>query len=345
VERKFDLTDYIAGRLGGALDTAVAAARGPVVLLGYCMGGNLAVALAQLRARDVAGLALLATPWDFQADGPIRTPLDALSAASLSAAFVALPEMPVDLLQAMFASLDPFLVSRKYRAFAAQRAAGEDGALFVALEDWVNDGVPLASKVAAECLVGWYGQNTPARGLWQVAGETIVPERCDKPALLMLPQHDRIVPPASSTALAEALPRAETVRVASGHVAMIVGRQAPQQTWSPLVDWLAGFAPPSIKTSSIKTPLVRKPSAHAGATSIKRPSATKAKRVSRPKAKPARVVKKPAKKAVAKRPASQRPVKQKIATGSVSKRPVAKRPVGKRPVVKRAGKRASSKRR
>ena len=254
-ERGFDLGDYIAGRLSGALDAATKAAGRPVPVIGYCMGGNLALALAQLRPAGVSALALLATPWDFQIDGAIQAPLDPASAASLRAAFAALDEFPVDLLQAMFASLDPFLVSRKYRAFAKAQAAADsktkdDGELFVALEDWVNDGVPLAAKVAAECLVGWYGENAPARGLWQVAGETITPERCAKPALLLMPQQDKIVPPASSAALADALPNATAIKVASGHVAMIVGRQAQAQSWEPLADWLDGLAPAKAKRPS-----------------------------------------------------------------------------------------------
>ena len=276
-EQGFDLTDYIAGRLGGALDAAKQAAGGPLPLLGYCMGGNLALALAQLRSADVTALALLATPWDFQLEGPIKAPLDAASATSLMAAFTALPEFPVDLLQAMFASLDPLLVGRKYRAFGAAQADGEEGELFVAIEDWVNDGVPLAAKVAAECLVGWYGQNAPARGLWQVAGETITPERCDKPVLLLLPQHDRIVPPASSLALAEALPRATALRVPSGHVAMIVGRQAKAQSWTPLADWLDGLQPVPRRKAARKS-VAKKLSAKG-----KPPAKTSAKKKTTPK--------------------------------------------------------------
>ena len=256
-ERTFDLSDYIAGRLARALDAATEAADRPVPVIGYCMGGNLALALAQLREPQVAGLALLATPWDFQIAGPIKTPLDAASAASLTAAFAALHEFPVDLLQAMFASLDPFLVGRKYRAFAKSQQAGEDGELFVAVEDWVNDGVPLAAKVAAECLVGWYGQNAPARGAWRVAGETVTPERWRKPALLLMPQHDKIVPPACSAALAEAIPGATAIKVASGHVAMIVGSQAEAQSWRPLADWLDALAPPRATRS--KKPPAKKP--------------------------------------------------------------------------------------
>jgi polyhydroxyalkanoate synthase len=249
-EKSFGLDDYIAGRLEGALDAAIAAHGGPVAALGYCMGGNLALALALRRPRDVIGLACLATPWDFQADGPLSHPLDPEMAKSLAAAIAALPECPVDLLQAMFASLDPFLVNRKYRAFGQTMPHGGGGgarwrgddALFVAIEDWVNDGVPLAAKVASECLIGWYGENAPAKGRWRVAGEVVQPDRLQCPALLIMPARDRIVPPASASALAAAMPQAESLTVPSGHVAMIVGDQGPRLTWQPLVAWLASVA-------------------------------------------------------------------------------------------------------
>lgn len=252
VEKTFGLDEYIAGRLAGALDAAVAAQGGPVALLGYCMGGDLALALALRRPKDVSGLACLATPWDFQADGPITTPLDPIAATQLTAAIAAMPEFPVDLLQAMFASLAPFLVNRKYRAFA--KSGGKDGsddaALFVAIEDWVNDGVPLAAKVASQCLVGWYGENAPALGRWWVAGECVDPARLHCPALVIIPARDRIVPPKSAMALAAALPQAQCLSVPSGHVAMIVGDQGPKLTWRPLVDWLASLAP--AKTAAAK---------------------------------------------------------------------------------------------
>ncbi|HTW71107.1 MAG TPA: alpha/beta fold hydrolase, partial [Acetobacteraceae bacterium] len=65
-ERRFTLTDYVAGRLERAL-----AAAGPgTVLAGYCMGGTLAVAAAQRRPDLVRALALLAAPWDFHAPDP-----------------------------------------------------------------------------------------------------------------------------------------------------------------------------------------------------------------------------------------------------------------------------------
>src|SRR3546814_17470322 len=51
-ERRFDLTDYVAGRLEAALNVVLDATGGrPVAVLGYCMGGLLALALAQRRRR------------------------------------------------------------------------------------------------------------------------------------------------------------------------------------------------------------------------------------------------------------------------------------------------------
>lgn len=266
-EKSFGLDEYIAGRLERALDAAVAAHGGPVAALGYCMGGNLALALALRRPRDIAGLACLATPWDFHTAGPISAPLDPTMAANLAAAIAALPEFSVDLLQAMFASLDPFLVNRKYRAFGASqnkpkgsRTKAEDAdRLFVAIEDWVNDAVPLVSKVASECVIGWYGENAPLRGRWIVAGRAVRPAELQRPALVIVPARDRIVPPASAAALAAAMPQAQVVTVPSGHVAMVVGEHGPRLTWEPLIAWLGALVAPGRRAKTRpKTPKTTK---------------------------------------------------------------------------------------
>src|SRR3546814_13388537 len=76
----------------------------------------------------------------------------------------------VDLLQGLFNAFDPFLVERKFAAFGTLDPDSAKARHFVALEDWLNDGVPLAASVARECLVGWYGRNTPARGAWRIGG-------------------------------------------------------------------------------------------------------------------------------------------------------------------------------
>jgi polyhydroxyalkanoate synthase len=242
LERGFTLSDYIAGRIGDALDAVRRREPDrPTVLLGYCMGGLLALAAAQARQRDLAGLVLMATPWDFHAEHPEQARLIGAIGASLEPMLARLGEMPVDALQSLFAGVDPFQVLRKFLAFAGLDPASDKARLFVALEDWLNDGVPLAAPVARECLQGWYGENEPARRRWRVAGAAIDPDRVTLPTLVVVPDQDRIVPPASALALAKALPQARRLMPAAGHIGMVVGGSAKPKLWHPLADWMASL--------------------------------------------------------------------------------------------------------
>ncbi len=115
----------------------------------------------------------------------------------LEPAFAFSRTLPVDLLQTLFALLDPWGVADKYRGFAGLRQDSERARLFVALEDWLNDGVPLAAEVARSCLGEWYGENAPARGDWRIAGLPVRPGAIRTPAFVAVPGRDRIVPPES----------------------------------------------------------------------------------------------------------------------------------------------------
>ena len=238
-ERQFTLTDYIAGRLERALTAASAAGR--VVLAGYCMGGLLTLAAAQRQPHRVSGLALLATPWDFHAADPERAQTLARMLPLLEPLLNFAGTLPVDALQMLFAMLDPHGIAEKYRGFAQLDQASERAALFVALEDWLNDGVPLAAPVARECLDGWYGRNTPAAGQWKVAGLPVDPAALRLPAFVAVPARDRIVPPESALPLASLIPGAALHQPGAGHIGMAAGSAAERALWRPLRDWIAGL--------------------------------------------------------------------------------------------------------
>ncbi len=242
-ERAFTLTDYIAGRLERALTAPPVAALGPAILLGYCMGGLLALAAGLRRPDRIRGLALLATPWDFGAGGA-DVVLRAERAAALTPMLEPLLEangaLPIDAIQMLFATIDPWSIARKFRAFGRMNSTDGRATLFVALEDWLNDGVPLAAAVARECLGGWYGRNEPASGRWRIAGAVMRPEALSAvPTFLAIPQTDRIVPPASALALAAQMPHSHIHMTPAGHIGMAAGSRAEQALWAPLSRWLA----------------------------------------------------------------------------------------------------------
>jgi len=235
-EREFGLEDYIAGRLDAALDAALAEAGQPVTLAGYCMGGLLTMPAALSRPTDISELVLMATPWDFHTGlqgeiiGAFKYPLEAIISA--------LGVLPVDVIQSLFAALDPMLAARKFSQFAKLAPNGAPARNFVALEDWLNDGVDLAGPTARECLFGWYIENSAAHGRWKVAGNAIHPQRLTQPVLNIVPRRDRIVPPESAEPLSALIPTAETWRPALGHIGMIASPRAKRSLWRPLAAWL-----------------------------------------------------------------------------------------------------------
>ncbi len=237
VERGFTLTDYIAGRLERALQ----ALPGPVVLAGYCMGGLLAVAAALRRPDRVRAVALLATPWDFHAaDGERAAQIGGL-VPLLEPVMALTGTVPIDALQVLFAMLDPWSIADKYRGFAKLEQDSERARMFVALEDWLNDGVPLAAPVARECLSGWYGANTPGKGQWRIAGATVDPSALGMPAFVAVPARDQIVPPESAAPLAALIQGAVLHTPSAGHIGMAAGATAERALWRPLGAWIAGL--------------------------------------------------------------------------------------------------------
>ncbi len=223
IERDYTLTDYIAGPLDSAAARARELAGAPIAILGYCMGGLLALALALRRPADAACLALLAAPWDFHAERAAQAQLLGELAQWLPVFLGGAEPLPVAVIQMLFLALDPFLAERKFIRFGTLDPKGAAARGFVALEDWINDGVPLARNVALECAGSWYRDNAPARGAWQVEGRPVRPGDVAVPSLVVLPRRDRIVPPLSAMPLATAIPGAGTLRPPFGHMRARLG--------------------------------------------------------------------------------------------------------------------------
>ena len=225
----------IAGHVERLLLPLLAALGEPPVLVGYCLGGTMALAAAG--AMPVAGLALIAAPWHFSGFGDgARTEIAALWHAA-EPTCRALGLVPMEVLQSGFWKLDPARTIAKYEAFAALDPGSAAARNFVALEDWANAGAPLTYAAGAQ-LFDFFAADVPGRGEWIVAGRTIDPAALPCPAVDFVSTTDRIVPAASATRLPD------TRRIGAGHVGMIVGGRARAQLWKPLAGWLTGLPAP-----------------------------------------------------------------------------------------------------
>ncbi|NQV48497.1 MAG: alpha/beta fold hydrolase [Rhodospirillaceae bacterium] len=237
-EKTFDLDAYIGQRLTAALKAVNELARGPVPVVGYCMGGLLSMALAGANPDRVSSLVLMATPWNFHSLDPGKTRMLKAMAPVIEQMLETVGYLPVDMLQTMFTGLDPNLASKKFRAFSSLNKKSARALEFTALEDWLNDGVALAGPTARECLIGWYVENRPDRGDWIIGGAPVRPEDIHMPSLVIVPENDYIVPPESSAPVADLLPDASVLRLQAGHIGMVVGSKAKKQLFEPLAKWL-----------------------------------------------------------------------------------------------------------
>ena len=239
VEKDFTLGHYTR-RLSTIVDfISTTFSPGPMHVMGYCMGGLLALGLSTLRTDKVKTLTLMATPWDFHQPEPELGHVLSELAKEWDASWRAAGHMPVDILQILFALLQPFQAVGKFAEFADMNPLSMEARQFVLLEDWLNDGIPLPARVAHECLMGWYGENQTAHLQWKVDGHIIDPRQLTMPSYVVVPGRDRIVPPESALPLAKLLPHATLHEPMTGHIGMMASSKASHNVWKPMLRWLA----------------------------------------------------------------------------------------------------------
>jgi polyhydroxyalkanoate synthase len=246
-EAAFDLDAYGRERLLPALAEARRLRGGPVPVLGYCMGGTLAVGLAARAPDEVAALVTIGAPWDFASTEGLAGGLRAMIRAEqsrhterlLDGLGLAFGMVPVAVFQLLFALVNPIQAALKFQHLARLDPDGQAARLFVALEDWLADGVAMPVGAARDLLLGWQIGNATATGRWRFLGDTVDPARVAAPALVVCGTADTIATPPLARPLARALAHAETIAPRTGHVGMVVGSAARAQVWRPVADFLA----------------------------------------------------------------------------------------------------------
>ncbi|MCB1783337.1 MAG: alpha/beta fold hydrolase [Alphaproteobacteria bacterium] len=220
---------FIANKTGRAVD-----------ILGYCMGGTLCVAASLYAKQFISKMILLAAPWDFHTGNPL------LSDRVRTWAPVVLPVidqkklLPARWTQSLFASLDPKEALGKFKRFSQMDQSSTEAKIFVAVEDWINNGRDLPAPVAQHCIRHWFSANAPAKGTWVVNDSKINVSNIETPILIIASKNDKLVPYASAIEIKKSLPdnNAHILQVSCGHIGMIAGAKAVHDVWLPIRDWL-----------------------------------------------------------------------------------------------------------
>jgi polyhydroxyalkanoate synthase len=185
----------------------------PVALIGYCLGGTMAIAAANVV--PVERVVTLAAPWNFaRYPESSHAALQEMWRHSQRAA-KSLGALPMEVLQAAFWSLDPLRTVSKFTEFGRLDPNSDEARRFVELEEWANEGEPLPYPAARELVEELFGNDRPGSGGWTVGGRA-ASDRLSAPVLHLTAERDLIAPPQTVAA-------GDCVAIPSGHVGMIVG--------------------------------------------------------------------------------------------------------------------------
>ncbi len=203
----------VAGHVENLLLPLLRSIGEPVTLVGYCLGGTMAIAAANLATVD--RVVTLASPWHFAVypESSKRALSDMWKHSKMTAK--SLGALPMEVLQAAFWSLDPERTVRKFAEFGTLGLRSADARRFIELEEWANEGEPLPYPAAKELVEELFENDVSGHGAWKLCGKAVTDE-LPVPALHLTAERDLIAPPQTAAS-------GQVVAIASGHVGMIVG--------------------------------------------------------------------------------------------------------------------------
>ncbi|MCX4244962.1 alpha/beta fold hydrolase [Paraliomyxa miuraensis] len=211
---------------------------GKVHLLGYCLGGTLAVIHAAAHPERIASLVALAAPIDFDEAG-IMARWVRTKSFDVGALVDAMGNVPWPLMQAAFHLLRPTLPLTK--AVSLVERAWDDEFLdgFFAVERWSNDNVSFPGACYRRYIEALYRDNALVTGRLSLAGQPVRLQRITCPTLAVTFEGDHIVPEASGRVLLDLVGSADkrSIRLRGGHVGAVVSRKAATTLWPQLSAW------------------------------------------------------------------------------------------------------------
>jgi polyhydroxyalkanoate synthase len=229
--------DYIPRAMGAACaysDTS------ELTLAGYCLGGVLALLLAASDPGPVVrNLVALATPCDFSelgflsqmfAEGRLE-PADVVDATGI---------VPARVLDQGFQSLKPTdalvqQVNVLQNLWNDQWLTG-----FIAMNKWARDQAPLPGAVLRQIVERLVRDNSLAEATVALGKREVSLGDIGCPFLNVFCKRDEIVPPRSAAPLTGLVGSEDVteLRLDSGHVGLVAGRQAAKIARPQIADWI-----------------------------------------------------------------------------------------------------------
>jgi polyhydroxyalkanoate synthase len=210
-----------------------------VSLLGYSLGGTVSTIFTALYGRFVTNLVQLVAPVNFHDEG-LLSQWTRKGRFNVDLVVDTMAMMPVELMRASFRMLKPTAQIMQKIALATQLGDNYTAQDFMALQSWLTDDMPYLGEAYRQLVKELYQENLLVQGKLVIDGQRVDLWRINCPLLITVAKDDPICPPASAKLLADLVASSdkEVLELAGGHIGVIAGRQAAEQLWPALADWL-----------------------------------------------------------------------------------------------------------
>jgi polyhydroxyalkanoate synthase subunit PhaC len=218
-----------------------------VTMVGYCFGGDLALLhAAHSPGSPLRSLTVLATPVDFRHMGPLAD-LFRVGGLEVSSVLDAHGNVPPSVVLRGFRALTPTAEVTRYVTLWERLWNDEYVAAYQAMTSWSDDHVPFPGAAAEETVRMLVRDNGMVTDRLTVAGDRVHLSDVRVPFLTVRADRDHIVPPEATAPLIDLVgsPDKHELRLAAGHMGLVVGRTAARTTVPTIIDFLRRRSEPA----------------------------------------------------------------------------------------------------
>jgi len=251
-DRNLGLEHWVDDVIPRAVEAvSVDAGGAEVQLVGWCLGGIMSLLATAGGAGPVRSVAVIASPFDVTQVpmvAPLR-PLANMAGGGLGTlAYKLLGGAPAPLVKRMYrlAGFDKYVT--KPLTLAANLDDRDFLAQIEAVDEFMASMLAYPGRTFGQIYHRFLRRNDLADGRIALGGRTLDLADVRVPVLSIAGEGDGIAPRKAVHHVAELLPNAPEVRIASapgGHLGVLTGRAARRTTWLQLDDFLAATAQPS----------------------------------------------------------------------------------------------------
>ncbi len=212
-----------------------------ITILGYCMGGTLSTMYTALHPNKVKNFMVMAAPIYFDTDESLLHVWARPEYFDVDRVVDTLGNIPADFLNGGYSFLDP--IGNNYlKLLKFMEKVNNDAfvRMFLRMEKWINDGIPLAGETFREFIKYGYQQNLLVQNKWKLNGHTINLKNITMPVLNIIGGYDHLVPPSASKPLLDYVGSTDKkeLLLQTGHIGLSVSSKSHRDLWPQVVKWL-----------------------------------------------------------------------------------------------------------